>query len=95
MSPDISIITPWLDRPEFIEDYERAVGADGVEVITIDNGSAKENANALESMTRRLRGKYIRNEENRWFSAANNQGLVQSSGQIVIFLNNDIAGDPS
>ena len=93
MSPDISVITPWLDRPEFIEDYGRAVCADGVEVITIDNGSAKENANALESMTRRLGGKYIRNEENRWFSAANNQGLAQSTGHIVIFLNNDIAGD--
>lgn len=93
MSPDISVITPWLDRPEFIEDYGRAVCADGVEVITIDNGSAKENANALECMTRHLGGKYIRNEENRWFSAANNQGLAQSTGQIVIFLNNDIAGD--
>ncbi|HEX5243368.1 MAG TPA: tetratricopeptide repeat protein [Tepidisphaeraceae bacterium] len=95
MSPDISVITPWLDRPEFIEDYGRAVCADGIEVITIDNGSAKENANALESMTRRLGGKYIRNEENRWFSAANNQGLAQSTGHIVIFLNNDIAGDCS
>lgn len=95
MPPDISIITPWLDRPEFIEDYGRAVCADGIEVITVDNGSAKENANALESMTRRLGGKYIRNEENRWFSAANNQGLNQSTGRIVIFLNNDIAGDCS
>ena len=95
MSPDISVITPWLDRPEFIEDYGRAVCADGVEVITIDNGSAQENANALECMTRRLGGKYIRNEENRWFSAANNQGLAQSTGHIIIFLNNDIAGDCS
>ncbi len=95
MSPDISVITPWLDRPEFIEDYGRAACADGVEDITIDNGSAKENPNALESMTRRLGGKYIRNEENRWFSAANNQGLAQSTGHIVIFLNNDIAGDCS
>ena len=95
MSPQISIITPWLDHPEFIEDYERATRADGVEVIIIDNASSSANARALVQMVERLGGKYIRNEENRWFSAANNQGLAPASGSIVVFLNNDIAGDPA
>ncbi len=94
MPSEISIITPWLDHSEFIADYEQAVGAPGVEVIVVDNGSADANAALLRQMIGRLGGKYIRNEENRWFSGANNQGLAAATGQIVVFLNNDIAGDP-
>lgn len=33
---------------------------------------------------------YIRNEENRLFSAANNQGLAVATGEIVVFMNNDV-----
>jgi len=91
--PDISIITPWLDHTHFIEDYEQAVRAAGVEVIVVDNGSSETHAAALRGMIGRLGGKYLRNEENRWFSAANNQGLALASGAIVMFLNNDIAAE--
>jgi tetratricopeptide (TPR) repeat protein len=91
MTPQISIITPWLDHPEFIADYERATQGVGVEVIVIDNASASANALALRQMVERLGGKYLRNEENRWFSAANNQGMAAASGQIILFLNNDIS----
>src|SRR5258708_6109180 len=89
--PDLSIVTPWLDHPEFIEDYENAVRAVDVEVIVIDNGSSTTNAALIHAMTDRLGGKYIRNEENRWFSAANNQGLAASTAPIILFLNNDIS----
>src|SRR5437764_11680548 len=94
MTPQVSIITPWLDHPEFIEDYERAMQGGGVEVIIIDNASASANALLLQQMVQRLGGKYVRNEENRWFSAANNQGLAAASGDIILFLNNDIAATP-
>src|SRR5579884_429128 len=94
MAPRISIVTPWLDHVHFIADYEAAVRGPGVEVIVVDNGSATDNAAALRAMIDRLGGKYIRNEVNLWFSAANNQGLTQASGDIVVFLNNDIAADP-
>ncbi|HEX4793614.1 MAG TPA: tetratricopeptide repeat protein [Humisphaera sp.] len=88
---DITIITPWLDHPEFIADYEQAVNSPGAEVIVIDNGSATSNAQLLRAMVDRLNGKYIRNEENRWFSAANNQGLKIATGRIILFVNNDIS----
>jgi tetratricopeptide (TPR) repeat protein len=91
MQPRISIITPWLDRPQFIEDYERATNEPGFQVIVVDNGSGSGNAIALQAMIERLRGIYIRNEQNRWFSGANNQGLARASGEIVLFLNNDIS----
>jgi tetratricopeptide (TPR) repeat protein len=93
MPPDISIITPWLDHPEFIADFERVVRGHGVEVIVVDNGSAASNAALLSEMTSRLNGRYIRNDTNRWFSAANNQGLAASTGGIIVFLNNDVAAD--
>jgi Flp pilus assembly protein TadD len=86
----ISIVTPWLDRPQFIEDYERSVRHPEVQVIIIDNGSASANAAAIRQMVARLGGIYLRNETNRWFSAANNQGLAVAQGGIVLFLNNDI-----
>src|SRR6185312_14484455 len=95
MNPTVSIITPWLDHPEFIADYERAVHAPGVEVIIVDNGSAAANARLLADMVQRLGGKYIRNDQNRWFAAANNQGLAVATGQVIVFLNNDIAADPT
>lgn len=48
--PLISFITPWLDRPQFIEDYERATAEPGAEVIFDDNQSGPHNAAALRSM---------------------------------------------
>lgn len=90
----ISVITPWLDHPEFIADYERALCAPDVEVIVVDNGSTAENAARIADMVGRLRGKYIRNAQNQWFAAANNQGIAASTGQLLLFLNNDIAAEP-
>ncbi|HEX5244949.1 MAG TPA: glycosyltransferase [Tepidisphaeraceae bacterium] len=90
----ISVITPWLDHPEFIADYERALRAPDVEVIVVDNGSTAENSARIAEMVGRLRGKYIRNAQNQWFAAANNQGIAASTGELLLFLNNDIAAEP-
>lgn len=90
----ISVITPWLDHPEFIADYERALRAPDVEVIVVDNGSTAENGARIAEMVGRLRGKYIRNAQNQWFAAANNQGIAASTGELLLFLNNDIAAEP-
>jgi glycosyltransferase involved in cell wall biosynthesis len=89
----IAIVTPWLDHPEFAADYEAAVGgmACGVQVVVVDNGSTAENAAVLRAMVGRLGGVYVRNDSNRWFAAANNQGLAAATGEVVVFLNNDIA----
>ena len=60
------------------------------EVILVDNGSDAETAAYLRrqaegSPTVRL----IANQENRGFSAGNNQGLALSTGAFVLLLNND------
>lgn len=85
----ISIITPWLNCPELIRPYSRSVaGAD--EVIIIDNGSEPQTAVQLESLAHI----YIRNDHNARYATANNQGLAAASGDIVIFMNNDVECNP-
>lgn len=88
---NVSIITPWMDHPELIDGYENVVR--GAEVIIVDNASSAETARKLIAMTKRLGGKYIRNETNNKFARANNQGLEQATGDIVVFLNNDVEGN--
>ncbi len=88
----ISVITPFLNGLDLLADYEQATI--GAELILIDNGSDPETAQALASLPAE-RGKVIRNETNIGFAAANNQGYAQSTGDIIIFLNSDIAGDPT
>ena len=84
----ISIVTPWLDHSELCKMYER--GVKGAQVIIIDNGSDLLQAELIEHMVGRLNGIYIRNETNRLFAPANNQGLQAATGEIVLFLNNDV-----
>lgn len=89
--PNISIITPFLNGLDLLADYEAATI--GAELILIDNGSNPETADALASLPPE-RGKIIRNETNIGFAAANNQGYAQTTGDVIVFLNSDIAGDP-
>jgi GT2 family glycosyltransferase len=86
----ISIITPFHNCPELLPGYERAV--QGAQVIAIDNASDDDTAVKLQEMIERLGNgsKYIRNEANNKYSAANNQGLAAADGEIVVFLNSDI-----
>lgn len=86
----ISIVTPFHNCPELLPGYERAV--QGAQVIAIDNASDSVTALKLREMVDSLgnNSKYIRNEANNKYSAANNQGLAAADGEIVVFLNSDI-----
>jgi GT2 family glycosyltransferase len=90
----LSIVTPWKDHPEFIPLYESA--NTGAECIIIDNGSTVPTAAALVEMTGRMGhgSRVIRNEQNHSFSASNNQGYEVTTGNVILFLNNDIQGAP-
>lgn len=84
----ISIVTAWLNSPELIPAYERSVK--GAQVVIVDNGSDAVTRDALRGIVDRLGGVLIRNENNAGFAAANNQGMAAATGDIVVFLNNDI-----
>lgn len=86
----ISIITPWVNGVEsLLADY--AAATEGAEIITVDNASAQADAAALAEYTA-PRGHYIRNETNAGFAGGNNQGYAQATGDIIVFLNSDVAG---
>lgn len=88
----ISIVTPFLNGLDLLTDYDAAT--QGAEVIIVDNGSDKETRDALQTLPKE-RGRVIRNETNLGFAAANNQGYAAASGDIIVFLNSDIAADPA
>lgn len=88
----ISIVTPWLNHSELCEMYARSVK--GADVIIVDNGSEAEHAEKIQGMVDKLAGTYIRNEANRYFAAANNQGLARATGDIIVFMNNDVECRP-
>jgi glycosyltransferase involved in cell wall biosynthesis len=84
--PFISIITPVLDHPEFIEGYKRAVqGAS--EVILVDTGSTSENREAWASVGRVIDYPHQGRNYGHWCNA----GYAVASGDIIVFLNNDVA----
>lgn len=86
----ISIVTPWSgETSHLLQDYFAAV--QGAHVVTVDNVSGHTTATALVEMTTHLGGEYIRNAENKGFAAANNQGYAAAKGDIIIFLNSDVA----
>lgn len=88
----VSIITPWLNAPELMSMYER--GCAGAQIVIVDNGSDLVTANQLADMCERAGGVYIRNDTNMGFSHANNQGLEKATGDIIVFMNNDVECRP-
>lgn len=88
----ISVVTPWLNHPELIADYERAVA--DTEVIIVDNGSEETAYSNILSMVMRLRGVLIARKENGWFAGPVNEGLARATGDIIVVLNNDIQAAP-
>ena len=56
------------------------------ETIVVDNGSRDGSAEMAE---KEFGARVIRNQENRGFCAANNQGIAAAQGEFVALLNND------
>jgi len=79
----LSIVTAWWNHLDLLPDYKKVIDESCAdEVIVIDNGS--EPAFECDQF------KVIRNNTNRGFSRANNQGLRAAKSDVVLFLNNDI-----
>ncbi len=89
----ISIITPWYGpTADLLPDYAAAVA--GAEVVVVDNATPPETAAALLDVAGANGWAYLRNDTNAGFAGGNNQGYAVSSGDVIIFLNSDIAAPP-
>lgn len=86
----ISIIVPFAgSTQDLIPDLKLAT--EGCELIIVDNASDEGTREALQAMNPTI---YIRNETNLGFAAGNNQGYARATGDVIMFLNSDVAAAP-
>src|ERR1700722_11536404 len=62
---------------------------DQVEIIVVDNGSTDSTQQAMLD-TIKPNFRYIRNDTNLFHSGGCNKGYEAATGEIILFLNNDI-----
>jgi GT2 family glycosyltransferase len=82
----ISIVVPSWNNHEVLSECLAFIEANSVlehEVVIVDNGS-----------TPPVEGAVVRNEENKGFPVAVNQGIRASKGDIIILLNDDVIVTP-
>jgi GT2 family glycosyltransferase len=86
-----SVIVPWWDHTDLLRFWESNLEhLQDAEVIFIDNGSSANSQAELQGFCQRHAIQLIRNETNRGYAAANNQGAQTAVGEYLLFLNNDI-----
>lgn len=94
--PKASIVIPVFNKWNLTRKCLKAIAAntpaDLYEVIVVDNASSDETPRGVPYLGKALFGdnfQYIRNEINRNFSGASNQGAEAAKGEYIVFLNND------
>jgi GT2 family glycosyltransferase len=93
---DYSIVIPVFNREELTRNCLTTLlptleGAGAGEVIIVDNGSRPETAALLTEFPW---VRVLRNDVNRGFAAACNQGARAAAGRSICHLNNDIVAQP-
>lgn len=91
---DLSIIIPSFNTKELIleciESIVKTAKKVSYEIIVVDNNSSDGSVEAIENLKQKTKNlKLILNKENVGFSKANNQGVKESSGRYLLFLNSD------
>jgi GT2 family glycosyltransferase len=94
----VSIIVVHKDRPEFLNICLQTIAVTSVnnnyEIILVDNGSTRQDAlDYLASLEKEPDIKVIRNENNKWWSAAANIGAraADKNSKYLIFMHHDVA----
>ncbi len=92
--PRVSVVIVTFNNLELsrqcLESLFEGTSWPNLEVFVIDNASTDGTKEWLRSLAETYRGlTVILNSDNRGFAAANNQGLAQASGDILVLLNND------
>ena len=88
--PLVSIIIINWDGKHILKNillYINKIDYKKTETIIVDNGSSDGSVEYLKKFYPRI--KIIKNKTNLGFAKANNQGIKQAKGELVLFLNND------
>jgi len=90
LSPDVSIVIPVYNHAlvtfTCLQSICESLTTVGYEVVVVDDGSIDDTASMLGAM-KNIR--IVRNETNRGFIEASNEGARVARGKYVLFLNND------
>lgn len=99
--PAFSIVIPvynqWQLTRDCLRSLKATVPSNQTELILVDNASTDVTSKAAPFLGKELFGgnfTYIRNEQNRNFAGASNQGAYAAKGDFLIFLNNDTVAKP-
>jgi len=93
--PLASILVPTRDRVGLLRTCLRSLLGrtrySNVEVLVIDNGSVEpDTLSYFEELSSDARVRIVRDDGPFNFSALNNRGVRQTSGELLVFLNNDV-----
>ena len=97
--PRYSVVIPTYRRGDSLADCLASLcrldyPLDHIEVVVIDNGGAEHTRDAALPFTDRLRLRYLVNEENRGYGFSVNRGIVESTGERILLLNDDAQPRP-
>jgi GT2 family glycosyltransferase len=88
--PSISVVIPTRHGGADLDTCLASLAAEGypgLEIVVVDNATAGD---AVRRLPERYAGmRVLRNEENRGFADASNQGIEASGGELVLLLNDD------
>ena len=95
--PEFSVIIPTYQRRQSVCEAVRALGkvayGGRVEIIVVVDGSTDGSAEALAELDCPIPLRIIQ-QDNRGLAAARNRGAAESSGEILLFLDDDMICEP-
>jgi glycosyltransferase involved in cell wall biosynthesis len=97
VTPAISVVIPTYRRPALLRRClqslaDQDLAADEFEVVVVDDGSGDQTTDVLATATPNVRG--LAQPRNAGPAAARNRGFDAARGDIVLFLDDDIAAAP-
>jgi GT2 family glycosyltransferase len=97
--PQVSIVIPLFGELPIVrlclESVLHNTNGPGYELVIVDNGAPEETSRYVDSLSQAHAGiLLIRNEQNRGFAAAVNQGVEAARGSKIVLLNDDTITPP-
>ena len=97
MTPAISVVIPTYRRPALLRRCLQSLAAqdlppDAFEVVVVDDGSGDQTSEVLATAAANVRG--LTQPRNAGPAAARNRGVDAARGELILFMDDDIAAAP-